>query len=194
MNSRLLKCLIRRNQFSNIHLIRNYTYLSAYNPENSLLTRHEKLPNQNLVRSTFWEREKKSGYGKMKEGQIMMPNKKMILDGLKELKNEIALWKEEIKDKFESDPLLVFRPGEIDVAWKFKEQVDMDKWVVTADSDHNEGYSKANFEISPAGHGLFYGNLQSAAPKDGRIKKAGYCNIRSMRARVSNLFFFFVIW
>lgn len=187
MNSSLVKSVLKRNPVLSIQYIRNFTYLSSNKLENQLLRAEEKLPNQNLVprRSTFWEREKKSGYGKIKQDQIMLPNKKLILDGLKELKNEIALWKEEVKEKFEGDPLLVFRPGEIDVAWKFSEQKDLDKWIVTADSDHNEGYSKANFEVSSSGHALFYGQLQSSVPKDGRIKKAGYCNIRSMRARVS---------
>lgn len=68
------------------------------------------------VNETFWEREKKSGYAKKLS---VLPSKKMIIDGLQELKQEIALWKDEIKEKFESDPILVFRPGEIDVSWKF---------------------------------------------------------------------------
>lgn len=68
------------------------------------------------VNSTFWEREKKSGYGKK---YSVIPTKSMILDGLKELKSEIQLWRDEVQEKFESDPILVFRPGEIDIAWKF---------------------------------------------------------------------------
>jgi hypothetical protein len=68
------------------------------------------------VKSTFWEREKKSGYGKK---YPVLPTKQMILDGFKEMKDEIQMWREEVKEKFESDPILVFRPGEIDIAWKF---------------------------------------------------------------------------
>lgn len=64
------------------------------------------------------------------------------------------------------------------------EQSDIEKWVTTADSDHGEGTSTASLEMSSAGHGLFHGNLQTAMPRDGRIKKAGYCNIRSLRSRV----------
>lgn len=62
---------------------------------------------------------------------------------------------------------------------------DFDKWVATADSDHNQGTSTAVLEKSPAGHGLFKGNLTVDVPKDGRIKRSGYCNIRSQRARKS---------
>lgn len=43
----------------------------------------------------------------------------MILDGLKELRSEMKLWSEEVKEKFEGDPILCYRPGEVDVAWKF---------------------------------------------------------------------------
>lgn len=68
------------------------------------------------VNETFWEREKKSGYAKKLP---ILPSKAMILDGLKELKSEIKLWTEEVKEKFDSDPIMVFRPGEIDIAWKF---------------------------------------------------------------------------
>ena len=62
---------------------------------------------------------------------------------------------------------------------------DFEKWVATSDSDHNQGASTANLERSAAGHGLFSGNLSADLPKDGRIKKSGYCNIRSQRARKS---------
>jgi NADH dehydrogenase [ubiquinone] 1 alpha subcomplex assembly factor 1 len=49
----------------------------------------------------------------------MLPTKKMILDGLKDLKDEIKVWKEEMEEKFESDPILVYRPNEIDVYCRF---------------------------------------------------------------------------
>lgn len=59
------------------------------------------------VQKTFWEREKKSGYSK----EIDVSQKKLILDGLKELRHEIFLWKDEVKEKLESDPIMTFRPG-----------------------------------------------------------------------------------
>lgn len=58
--------------------------------------------------STFWERDKKSGY----KTELPLPSKKqLILDGFKELKSEIALWREEMKEKLATDPLLLYRPG-----------------------------------------------------------------------------------
>lgn len=67
------------------------------------------------VNTTFWEREKKSGYGK----KYPMISKAQVLEGFKELKGEIDLWREEVKEKFEGDPILTYRPGEVDIAWKF---------------------------------------------------------------------------
>lgn len=75
--------------------------------------------------------------------------------------------------------------GETDVFWEFKEPEDFETWKVTNDSDHNEGQSFSSFQISPAGHGLFSGNVKSKVPLDGRVKRAGYSNIQSPRARVS---------
>lgn len=60
--------------------------------------------------------------------------------------------------------------------------------MTTSDSDHNEGFSKCTLEMSSAGRALFHGCLDVRVPKDGRIKKAGYCSMRSKRIRVSNEF------
>jgi NADH dehydrogenase [ubiquinone] 1 alpha subcomplex assembly factor 1 len=129
---------------------------------------------------TFWERSKKAGYEKVHN----ISKKQQILDGLKELKKEINLWRQEVEESIKNDPILIWRPGETDVVFPFATQEDIDKFVVTADSDHNEGFSKATFEVSSAGHGLFHGQLDAKLAKDGKIKKTGYANIKSMRPRV----------
>ena len=134
-------------------------------------------------RTTFWERDKKGGYNRDLERKFW--KKDVILSGLEELKGEIKLWKEEVTEKLRSDPVLIHRPGEVDVVWQFKQPNDFKKWVVTTDSDHLEGESKATFELSRGGHGIFHGTLSDKVPQDGRIKRAGYCNIKSMRARKS---------
>lgn len=67
------------------------------------------------VNTTFWEREKKAGYAK----KYPLITKQFVLDGLKDLKKEIKLWSSEVKEKFEGDPIMCYRPGEIDMAWKF---------------------------------------------------------------------------
>lgn len=134
------------------------------------------------VCKTFWEREKKSGY---KTALPQPSKKKMILDGLRELKEEIHMWSEEMKEKLESDPILVYRPGETDIVFNFKDKSSLDKWIVTTDMDHNEGKSTAALELSNSGAGLFHGVVNSEHIKDGVIKRTGYANIRTKRVRVS---------
>lgn len=135
------------------------------------------------IRETFWERDKKGGYNRELERKFW--KKDVILSGLQELKGEIKLWRAEVKERLQSDPILIHRPGEVDTAWSFKKPDDFNKWVLTTDSDHLEGESKAKFELSRDGHGIFHGTLSDKVPLDGRIKRAGYCNIKSMRARKS---------
>ncbi|XP_055381075.1 complex I intermediate-associated protein 30, mitochondrial [Condylostylus longicornis] len=147
-------------------------------PNDLFASQNLKNFNLNLIRTTFWESNKKSGYQK----PIKFPSKKkQIIDGFKELKNEISLWKKEVREKFEGDPVLVYRPGEVDVAFQFNDQQDIDKWVVTTDKDHNEGKSSATLERNSAGAGHFYGYLDSQFLKDGKIKRTGYANIRTIR-------------
>lgn len=133
------------------------------------------------VCNTFWERDEKGGYGKKTK---TLPNIQMIRDGFKELKKEVALWKEEVKEHFESDPIVLFRPGETDVKWKFGDPESLNQWVATSDSDHNEGYSSCSLTLNKYGKGLFSGTLSTVVPKDGRVRRSGYCNIKTMRARV----------
>lgn len=177
------------NHSRNINQIRYFSHICGQVPGAFILNIEKQHSRNHLIHTTsahrtFWESEKKSGYA----SKEIISRKKLILDGLKELRTEMTMWQQELKEKLETDPVLVFRPGEVDTAFKFSDRNDIDKWVLTADSDHNEGYSQASFELSSAGHGLFSGNLQSHLPKSGRIKKAGYCNIRSQRARVCTIY------
>lgn len=133
----------------------------------------------------FWERSPKSGYGGDKKPQS---HNEQIREGLKELKGEIKLWTEEMKDKFQNDPILVFRPGETDVIWKFGTPEALNQWNCTTDKDNNEGFSSASLELNKYGKGVFSGELHTRVPKDGRVKRAGYCNITTTRARVCILY------
>ena len=59
-----------------------------------------------------------------------------------------------------------------------------DEFVVTADSNWGEGYSWAAIEASPAQNSaLFFGELSTACPQDGRIARAGYVNFKSVTKR-----------
>nr|CAG4636314.1 EOG090X091L [Eubosmina coregoni]SVE69904.1 EOG090X091L [Eubosmina coregoni] len=106
--------------------------------------------------------------------------------GLKQLKKEIKIWTEEVKDTFEFDPIMSLpMPGEVDKVWTFNNETNFDNWVVTSDSDHKEGYSTSAFTVSPVGKGLFSGNLCTELIKGGNVKKTGFCNIRSVRPQKS---------
>lgn len=72
------------------------------------------------------------------------------------------------------------------MVWSFGDNdEDIKKFVVTSDSDNNEGRSQCTFTKSPAGYAIFSGNLDSTVPEDGQIKRSGYCNIKSLRVRVN---------
>lgn len=138
------------------------------------------------ILNTFWERDDKGGY---KDNRPTPSFKETMRTGLQELKKEIALWSHEVKERFESDPILIFRPGEVDVLWQFEQDESLTKWIVTSDSDNNEGFSKASLTRTHHGKGLFHGELSMRVPKDGRVKRSGYCNMRTLRARVLNVHF-----
>lgn len=72
-------------------------------------------------------------------------------------------------------------PDEYRPFWKFKPDEDFeDKWVTTCDSEWGEGYSKCDLTRSKTGRGYFSGELSTRVPKDGRIARSGYCNLRSV--------------
>lgn len=151
----------------------------AYFPFTSLYPRFVHLSSR---RSCFWEKDPKGGYGRENLG---VSRTQLIRDGLKELRQEIKLWKEEVKEKFECDPILIYRPGETDMLWKFDTPDSLNNWITTSDSDHNEGNSSCSLSITPHQKCLFSGSLSTEVPKDGRVKKAGYCNMKSIRVRKS---------
>lgn len=151
-----------------------------------------------------WVKDKKDGYRTRKEESETAHLKY----GIKQLKTELKLWKEEVKEHFRADPMMFCPPGmysknlqpkygnvlsnsinfrllgEIDTVFEFGKQADIDRFVATADSDHNEGYSHCTFKLNQSGYGIFSGVLDSTVPKQGQISKAGYCNITSVRVMV----------
>lgn len=163
----------------------NYSHLAKANFAPNLLptAHHRSVVPVRSANTLFWEKDRKGGYDTKSKKKVSY--KQQIVDGLKELRQEVALFNQEWKEKLESDPLVVFRPGETDVVFNFETEKDLDRWVITTDKDHNEGFTEANFELSPSGFGLFHGSLESRVPKDGRIKRSGYANMRSARIRKS---------
>lgn len=130
----------------------------------------------------FWEKDDKGGYDTK---MAPLPFKQRMRHGLDELKKEIALWKSEVKETWESDPVLIYRPGEVDIAWDFRGDKPLEKWIVTCDKDHNEGFSNCTLNTNKAAHALFSGEIISRTPLDGKVKRSGYCNIKTERAKKS---------
>lgn len=93
---------------------------------------------------SFFERDPKSGYRTKKEenSSIIQTQLWHVKNGLRMLGDELKLFKKEVIEHFENDPLLIFRKDEVDPVWQFNgDKKSLEQWVVTADSDHEEGYS-----------------------------------------------------
>lgn len=56
----------------------------------------------------IWVPDKKDGYKTQKD----VSTKQHVIDGFKLLKSEFKMWKDEMKEHFLNDPILLFRPGE----------------------------------------------------------------------------------
>ncbi|XP_026677469.1 complex I intermediate-associated protein 30, mitochondrial [Diaphorina citri] len=134
---------------------------------------------------TFYEKDPKYGYGKFDPNKKLTIKEKihMYKEGIQDLKSEVKMWKDEVQDKLYMDPVGDVYPNETKVIWKFNEST-LDDWIVTTDSDHNEGLSKASLAVSTLGHGMFSGTLNTHVPQDGVMKRSGYCNIKSKRLKV----------
>ena len=105
--------------------------------------------------------------------------------GYHEFKKECKLFGKEVRDKLHLHPTLVI-PNEEEIVLKFDGTVEsLKKWVVTCDSDYKEGFSTAKLELSPFGTGVFHGTLNTTVPKDGKTKRAGFCNITTIPKRKS---------
>jgi len=104
-----------------------------------------------------------------------------IKDGFKDVREEVKKWQKEVHKHFMDDSHLNVRHGDREQIFKFNTKANIDYWLTLSDSDHNEGYSKTKFELTPTGHGLFHGYVNTTLPKDGVTKKAGYCAIKSPR-------------
>lgn len=60
-------------------------------------------------RNLFWEKERKGGYNTVEN----ISNFEHLKKGFKELEHEVKLFSKEVKELWESDPILIARPGNI---------------------------------------------------------------------------------
>ncbi|KAG8265916.1 Complex I intermediate-associated protein 30, mitochondrial [Homalodisca vitripennis] len=130
----------------------------------------------------FFEGDPKGDYAKFRPKPS---NNEKIRQGLKQIKKEIEIWKTEIRETLEGDFLLRGMPGVVDKTFEFRNNEDLERWIVTSDKDNEEGQSTCQLTVNQNGKGLFTGNLCLDVPKDGIIKKTGYCNMRTVRFKKS---------
>ncbi len=105
----------------------------------------------------------------------------VLQEGFHQIGPELNMWKEEVKSKFLCDAILDQFPGDYEIMWKFDNKSTINEWTISADSDHNEGYSWAEFTLGKNRTGIFKGHIDTTVPKDGKTKSAGYVNMRSPR-------------
>lgn len=87
---------------------RQFSVLRKTIDSRPLLQKHEHIMKIS-GRFLFWERDRKGGYNtKIKTSPL-----ENIKNGFRELKYELKLFQKEVKDYFTMDPLLLARPGKI---------------------------------------------------------------------------------
>lgn len=97
--------------------------------------------------SNLYERDPKSGYKTVYDRPPVEQDLSILQslrEGYRQFKEEFGIFMEEMKEFLQMDPMLLYRPGEVDVVWRFKgDPKSLDQWVLTCDSDYEEGYSTA---------------------------------------------------
>ena len=89
--------------------------------------------------------------------------KKAFKDAFKTVSDEIRLFAKEMKEAdfvsggLDALPSMGGRRKE----WDFQTEADMAEWILTKDSDWGEGYSAAEFSLSPLGHAVWRGDLST---------------------------------
>ena len=109
-------------------------------------------------------------------------------EGIQHIGGEVSKFKDEVLCKLRCDNFAELEHGDYELLWKFDNKEMINSWIVTTDQDNDEGHSTAEFVITPNNRGLFRGCIDTTVPKDGVIKRTGYCNIRSPQNFVRSYF------
>ena len=89
--------------------------------------------------------------------------KKAFKDAFKSVSDEIRLFAQEMREAdyvsggLDALPSLGGRRKE----WGFQSEAELGEWILTKDSDWGEGYSAAEFSLSPLGHAVWRGDLST---------------------------------
>jgi NADH dehydrogenase [ubiquinone] 1 alpha subcomplex assembly factor 1 len=88
--------------------ISKHCFCRIFNQPISSQSRSVRVICTTAVDRTFWEPNKKGDYDTVREKLSTLDS---IRDGLKDLKNEISIWKDEQMERLRMDPIATFRPG-----------------------------------------------------------------------------------
>ena len=97
--------------------------------------------------SCFYQRDRKSGYKVVYDRPLQEQNLNIfgrMREGCRQFKEEFGIFMEEVKEILKMDPTIIYRQNEVDVVWRFNgDPKALDQWVVTCDSDYEQGFSTA---------------------------------------------------
>lgn len=149
------------------------------------------------ARHKFWISDKHGGYhlGPTGTWRDYVDPEATVGDFMKEgfqyFKEETVKFKQELYDDLTEKNIQIVKPGDERMMWNFFEDSttneDIHKdFIVSSDSSWGEGYSFGDIEASPSLNSLlFYGDLNTRPPNDGRTKYAGYVSMKSVTKRKS---------
>jgi len=124
---------------------------------------------------TFWERDKKAGYHDPDRPSVWDFTKLGAQQVIPELKKYVREW----SDRFQFQNIEFVSHGSYRLLAQLNDQTALNDWVLTADSDHLQGKSRASFYLNERNYAVFEGYIDTTVPKDGVVKRAGYCAVRS---------------
>lgn len=104
------------------------------------------------------------------------PLYEQVISGFKLFRGECVRFIQEWKERFTYD-MPQWYLNQIVPQYRFNKKQDIDFFEVVTDSDHNLGFSKAEFTPTRNGTAVFKGVLDTQVPKDGRTKYAGMAAI-----------------
>lgn len=108
--------------------------------------------------------------------------------GVEGIKTHFGRLAKDIADKIkgpEGRTLVEYMLEQTRVAWEFRSEEDLDKWVISSDAEiggKSEVYLKLGKNTQSA---VLYGTLNTDVPRDGETRYSGYCSMKSKPRLVS---------